>query len=84
MSCEVGPAGLATTRMPSSPGPSDERATVSGRARRRAGVASARTGGRASSSGASIGRAGRPGVAAAAEPAGQDGRVDAAGLASGR
>ena len=26
-SCEVGPAGLATTRMPSSPGPSDERAT---------------------------------------------------------
>ena len=45
-SCEVGPAGLATTRMPSSPGPSDARAIVSDGRSATSRPASARTGGR--------------------------------------
>ena len=51
MSCEVGPIGLSTTRMPSRPGPSDERATVSARPRPPRRLASARTAGRAWSTG---------------------------------
>ena len=91
MSCDVGPAGLATTRMPSS----------AGRLRPRRDVAARRSAAQRTTAAASRlrlgedrgpgrverqrhGRAGRAGVAAAAEPAGQHGRIDAARAASGR
>ena len=75
-SCDVGPAGFATTRMPSSraigaPSAGDGDDEPLGLGEHRA----ARLGDRQRDR-----RAGRPGVPAAAERAGQDRRVDAAGL----
>ena len=83
-SCDVGPAGLATTRTPSIPGASGWRGTASGGRRARDGVGeplclgedpAARLGQRGLDR-----RARRAGVPTTTERAGQDGRIDAAGL----
>ena len=85
-SCDVGPAGLATTRTPCIPGASGCRGTAlrprAGRRDRVARGARPRRapGARASAQRRVDRRAGGAGVPATAERAGQDGRVDAAGL----